>query len=389
MLQHFNNLKYIFSTIRSSFVPAFFLLAALLYFYAQNPFPFEMSLVFHSLFLAFSALTVILLYLANRSKPLFTVLLGMLCYFLINRLKTQYGQEFISSNEYRTMCFVLPLNLLVLYFLPTAKLKSAFAKYTLVALLTEVVILQHTCRYIAALPYMNITLEAVPLWAYAPWAAVLTIMAVDISVKNSIINTGLFFIAGSLFMGMIYANTASGLTVFFLSFIIIAAVTIVIDLYNRYHYDYLENVGSKNAYLVHANSKFPFKYTIVLFSIDNGDKLQKAIGHRKYKALEQMLVNRILELPYELTLYRYNDNELIMVFKNEDAKHVKEFADNIRHTIAASEFVFTDRKNVKITISVCVSEKTRKDLNAAEVTERAHNALNKSHHFNCNITTVA
>jgi GGDEF domain-containing protein len=214
-------------------------------------------------------------------------------------------------------------------------------------------------------------------------------MAVDISVKNSIINTGLFFIAGSLFMGMIYANTASGLTVFFLSFIIIAAVTIVIDLYNRYHYDYLENVGSKNAYLVHANSKFPFKYTIVLFSIDNGDKLQKAIGHRKYKALEQMLVNRILELPYELTLYRYNDNELIMVFKNEDAKHVKEFADNIRHTIAASEFVFTDRKNVKITISVCVSEKTRKDLNAAEVTERAHNALNKSHHFNCNITTVA
>jgi len=101
------------------------------------------------------------------------------------------------------------------------------------------------------------------------------------------------------------------------------------------------------------------------------------------------VVNRILEMPYELSIYRYNESELIMVFKNEDARHVKEFADNIRRQIAAAEFVFASHKSVKITISVCVSEKTRKDLDASEVTERTHNALQKNYRFNCNIVTVA
>ena len=107
------------------------------------------------------------------------------------------------------------------------------------------------------------------------------------------------------------------------------------------------------------------------------------------RALEQMLVNRIYEMPYELSIFRYNDSELLMVFKNEDAKHVKDFAENIRRNIASSEFVFTNNKSVKITISVCVSEKTRKDLNASEVTDRAHNALQKRYHLNGNVVTIA
>ena len=46
-------------------------------------------------------------------------------------------------------------------------------------------------------------------------------------------------------------------------------------------------------------------------------------------------------------------------------------------------------KSIKITISVCISEKTRKDLDANEVTERTHNALQKNYRFNCNIVTIA
>ena len=81
--------------------------------------------------------------------------------------------------------------------------------------------------------------------------------------------------------------------------------------------------------------------------------------------LEQMLVNRIREFSYDVTVYRYQvPSELIMVFKNEDAKHTMEYVDNIRHVVAASEFIFTNGKNIKITISASVSEKTRLDLNA-------------------------
>ncbi|MCI7421537.1 MAG: hypothetical protein MSS98_07740, partial [Alphaproteobacteria bacterium] len=105
---------------------------------------------------------------------------------------------------------------------------------------------------------------------------------------------------------------------------------------------------------------------------------------------EQMLVKRICEFPYGITIYRYIvPSELIMVFQNEDAKHTMEYAENIRHVIAAADFVFTNGKNLKITISISVSEKTRLDLNATDVTARAHNSLQKAYRFNCNIVTKA
>lgn len=388
-LQKLSNLKYIFSTIRSSLLPSFFLLCALLYFFAANPFEFELSLIFHCVFLGFCTLSLGLLIFINRSKPFFTILTGVVCYLLINYLKNEYGADFVKSTKFQTLCFVLPFNLLVLYFLPENKLKSKYSKYLALILLSEIVLLENTHQFITFIPYVNIVFETMPLWAAIFWSTTLIIMAVDISLKNSPLNTGMFYMAGSLFFGTIYANSASGITIFFLSFALIAICAICVDLYYRYHYDYLENVESENAYLAQANSKFPFKYTIVLFCIDNSNKLQKAIGRRKYRVLEQMIVNKLQSLPYEMNFYRYNENELIAVFKNENAKHTKDFADNMRHSIAAAEFIFSDGQNIKTTISACVSEKTRKDLNASEVTERAHNTLNKGHHFNCNITMIA
>ena len=389
LLKKAENLRYIFSTIKSSFLPAIFLFAGLLLFYAQNPYEFSQATIFHYCFLGIASVTAVLLCLFNRSKPLFSLLLGIVCYCIINTLKAAYGAEFMTSAEFRSLCFVLPLNFVLLYFLPQSRLLQARNKYLLLLLLLQATIFSRFGTIFNMLPHIDITLEAMPLWACALWIILLAPLAINISFKNTILNTGLFYADTALFLGMIYANSASGQTTFFLSFALILFGTTLLSLYKSYHYDYLENVGSKIAYLNHANSKFPYKYTIALFSIDNRDKLLKVIGRKKMMALEQMIVNLICQMPYELSLYRYNEEELIMVFQNEDAKHVKDFADNIRRNIAAAEFVFASMKSLKITVSVCVSEKTRKDLDANEVTERTHNALQKNYRFNCNITTTA
>ena len=384
-----DNIKYIFSTIKSSFLPAVLLFLSLLLFYAENPYTEGLALTLHYLFLFFAAGTLLLLCIANQSKPFFSLLTGVVSYIIINQLKLQYGEDFVFSSEFRCLCFVLPLNLTLLYFMPPDKLQTARNKYLLLFLLFEAAVLSHTHQIFNHILHIEITLEAIPLWACMLWIVLLTPLAFNISFKNTIINTGQFYAATALFMGIIYSNTASGTTTFFLGFALILLCVTLLHLYRSYHFDYLENVGSRTAYTNHANSKFPFKYTIALFSIDNRDKLVKAIGSAQCRVLDQMVVNKILEQPYALNLYRYNEDELIMVFKNEDAKHVKEFADNIRRAIATTEFVFASRKSIKITISVCVSEKTRKDLNADEVTERTHNALQKNYRFNCNITTIA
>ncbi len=383
------NIKYIFSTIKSSFLPAVVLFIGLIAFYAQNPYEAGVAVVLHYLFFLVAAANITLLCVSNQSKPLFSLLLGVVSYIIINQLKMRYGENYTSSTEFCCLCFILPINFVFLYFLPQSKLLTGRNTYLLLGLLAQTALLSHLHSIFAFIPHVDITLEAIPLWACVFWIVLLAPLAINISFKNTIVNTGLFYAVASLFMGIVYSNSPSGLTTFFLGFALILLCVTVLNLYRSFNYDELENVGSKIAYMNHANSKFPFKYTIALFSIDNRDKLIGAIGEAQCKVLDQMVVNRILEMPYNFSIYRYNESELILVFKNEDARHVKEFADNIRRNIAAAEFVFASRKSVKITISVCVSEKTRKDLDASEVTERTHNALQKNYRFNCNIITVA
>ena len=66
-----------------------------------------------------------------------------------------------------------------------------------------------------------------------------------------------------------------------------------------------------------------------------------------------------------------------------------DYAEDIRRTFASTEFIFDKKESLKLTVSICVSEKTRKDLNAAEVISRAHNTLQKANALNSNISMKA
>lgn len=384
------NFKYIFSTIKSSFMPALFLLVGLLMFYSGNPYSESTPVLLHYTFLFVTMLTIGILYVVNQSKPLFSLLLGFVSYLIINYLKREFGEDYISTSQYQCLCFALPLNFALLYFLPQSKLNSRRNMWLFIFLLVQITLLQHFCDFIKLIPHIDITIETVPLWACVLWTVLLAPLVIAVSFRNTAINTGLFYADSGLFMGLLYSSSQSGITTFFLGFALTLLCATILDLYKRYNFDILEHVGSKSSFLTNANTKtkFGFKYTVALFSIDNHDKLRQILGNNKLITLEQMVVNSILKMPYDLSLYRYNEDELIMVFQNENARQAKEFADNIRHNIAASEFILSNNATYKITISVCVTEKTRKDLKSYEVIERAHNALQKSYRFNCNITTV-
>lgn len=371
-------------------MPALFLLVGLLMFYSGNPYSESTPVLLHYTFLFVTMLTIGILYVVNQSKPLFSLLLGFVSYLIINYLKREFGEDYISTSQYQCLCFALPINFALLYFLPQSKLNSRRNMWLFIFLLVQITLLQHFCDFIKLIPHIDIMVETVPLWACVLWAVLLAPLVIAVSFRNTAINTGLFYADSGLFMGLLYSSSQSGITTFFLGFALTLLCATILDLYKRYNFDILEHVGSKSSFLTNANTKtkFGFKYTVALFSIDNHDKLRQILGNNKLITLEQMVVNSILKMPYDLSLYRYNEDELIMVFQNENARQAKEFADNIRHNIAASEFILSNNATYKITISVCVTEKTRKDLKSYEVIERAHNALQKSYRFNYNITTV-
>lgn len=377
--QKTDSLKYIISTVKSSFLPALLFCAALIIFYARQPYETNFSFSLHCFFYAVAGCGMLLLCAINQSKPFYSLLTGTCCYMLLNVLKIQNPEKYLTSPEYLWLCFLLPLNLTFLYFLPQGKLRRSFSTCIFLLLLTQMALVQHFGNIITTFPYLNLNFGGMPFSASVVWFLVFLPVFLDISTKNTILNTGLFYGDSCLFLGLVYSTDASGLTTFFSGFALILFCTTVLDLYRRYNYDSLEYVGSYNAYLNHAASSFPYKYTIVLFRLDNREKLLQELGRNKTQEVEQMIINRIREFPQDISFYRYIvPEELIMVFKNEDGKHTKEYAENIRHTIAATDFVLTGGKTVKLTISGCYSEKTRIDLkNVANVLRRAHDTLPK------------
>lgn len=383
------NFKYVMSTIKSSFLPAIIFAAGLCCFYAQNPYETFSVNFLHYAFLAISGFALCGLYTLNLSKPFFSLLCATICYFLISELKKANVDEYIFSPQYLWICFLLPFNLLLFYFIPQTRLKTKRNFYLFLGVLLQAALVENFGGFISQIPQINVMVESMPLYALIIWASAFIFLSLDISFKNTITNTGLFYADSCLMFGLIYSANTSGFVGFFFCFALIALITAILDLYKKYRYDILDNVSSYPTYLAHAANKFPFKYTIGVFCVDNRDKILAELGYKYVKNLEQMLIDKITDMPYEISIYRFNSTHCIMVFKNETAKRVMEYCENIRHDIAASEFIFPHNQTVKITISTCVCEKTRKDLNAAEVINRAYIKLKQHTKFNLNILIKA
>lgn len=113
-------------------------------------------------------------------------------------------------------------------------------------------------------------------------------------------------------------------------------------------------------------------------------------GARKTDMLTKMIVNKIQEADTGAAIYRYNDDEFILIFKNENKKQGREYLENIRRSIAGSEFML-GRKPVKevITISAGISEKKRSDADAEVVLTRTREKVQKAYKFTQNLTSEA
>ena len=307
-----NSLTYICGTVKDSFVPAFIFGTALVLFYGQMPFTSELSQLLYYIFSAVSAIVLILLYLINRSKPFFSLLLGITAFLVLNHLKHTYGQECIHQTQYIWLCFLLPLNLLVFYFLPAFRLRSKKGIIITFFLLLQMILLEHANGLILNIPFVKIYWQSMPLWSVALWFSVLVLLAINISFKNTLPNTGLFYADVALFLGFIYADNASAVSVFSLTFATILLGVTLLDLYNGYKHDILQYVDSYNLYLSRAANKFPFKYTVGLFCLDNREKIMTQAGAKSLRILEQMLINKIIEeAPEDTEIYRYKNDEFL------------------------------------------------------------------------------
>lgn len=390
MRKFIHNLQQILPQVHNSHFPALIFGLALLGFYFYGDISLSAMTGFHTMFFVINIISAGILIYFNQRKPIFYLLNITLSYILINNFKSLYSLDYLSSPAYINLCFFIPINLCICYFCPDKKLLTRHSVYWLLLLFAEYTLgekLTHLSISLAvSLPTdtINLTSSSMLLFSLCTLACFVRMVY-----TGSIMDSSLFYAGLNIFAGFYYSSSPTALTIFFIAAAITVLHCVCKDIYYHTYTDNETKLASRNAYLKQS-SKFPLKYSLGIICIDNYEHLKQVFGNRGIRQLTRMISMRIQEVETEALLYRYSEDEFVIIFKNEDKKEGYERLEKIRRGIASAEFMLGSRKKgLKLTVSCCISEKKRSDDNSLEVLRRTQKALQKAYQFTQNVTSKA
>ncbi|MDR1026134.1 MAG: diguanylate cyclase [Lactobacillus sp.] len=361
------------------FLPALIFMVAVICFLTKQDFESGSLSTLHWGFYTLSFISVMVLLFFNQDKPLFITASILLSYLLINHLKRSYGYSFTNSEYYIKLSILLPINLIIFYFMPNKKLINKQNLYLLFFLLIEVTLVEKLTLP-AYLPYVDyVTMSLFVL---------MNICSFTQSIRAGTIDSIYLFFAGlCITVGFYFSDNPIALALFFFSAALIIFINICIRIYFFIYKDFLTELSSRQSFVMDSK-KFPLKYSLGIVALDEYENIKKAFGYRYTDDLIRMLSTIICDFQEKENVYRYSADEFVIIFRNETGKEGYEHLEQIRRKVASSEFALKWRKKpLKITISASVSEKKRSDSNAYEVLVRAHKALQKTYKFTQNVTT--
>lgn len=390
-MQNFiRNLRQIMPQVQNSMLPAFLFAAALLGFYLYGNISRDSMLTFHVSFYILNLVSTGILIYFNQRKPVLYLLVISLSYLLINYFKKRYSLDYLSSPAYLNLCFFVPLNLGLFYFWPNRRLLTHYTVYWLLFVFAQYALAEHLTAQSISLA-LNLSSDTINLNTLSVILFTVVSLAAFIRMvySGSIMDSALFFAGLNVFAGFYYSSSPTALTIFFCAAAATTCYAIARNLYYTTYSDPATGLASRNAYLQQAKS-FPLKYSLGIVCIDNYEHLGKVFGRRGLNALTKMIASRLLETENENPVFRYSEDEFVIIFRNEDKKESFEKLENIRRAIASTEFMLGNRKKgLKLTVSCCVSEKKRSDDNSIEVLVRTRKALQKAYQFTQNVTSKA
>jgi diguanylate cyclase (GGDEF)-like protein len=211
---------------------------------------------------------------------------------------------------------------------------------------------------------------------------------INCSLSGKNVETAMFFAFVNVFLGFYHSNNPSALTIFFSTAMLTLTIAILENLYYTTYKDAQTGLLSRNSFVLQAK-ELPLKYSIGVIAIDNYDSLKKAFGKNGGNDIVKMIAG-LIDQSETPNIYRYDEDEFVLIFKNDTIKESFASIEKIRRLIASSEFMIRrGHKNLKLTVSAGVSEKKRSDADAIDVLVRARKALQKASKFTQNVTTRA
>lgn len=371
-----NVLLKLLSSVKDSYMPAFFVLTAS-FFCALNthldgPAVLSINIMF---FLCCFANIALLFWIKDFPNIFFTLILLFLYLALAKVLQSPFVAPVILE---RWLMLIMPLNLFLIF---SARQKETHPFYLLCFFLAQAALVENLClSEYALLPDFFTSVSKIL------WLALLAYLLISVSIYPSIKRSSFFFEALLIFTALFYFQYPHlFLICLFFALLSNLSANIYHTVYNHFR-DEVTGVYSYNSFPALDRNKFPGKYSIAFFCIDNYKKILKIFKKNLTDKLTVMVLKRITELKPEARIYRLKEDEFCLIFLGQDIRQTYDLLENMRRLIAGTEFVLKKNKILKITITPVVAEKHRNDANAAVVLERMHKNFDARYKFTQNIT---
>ena len=300
----------------------------------------------------------------------------------MNVLKKYNGIDFFNV-DYCFLSMLIPFNWLLYLMSDFFKLPKQYDFYFLCIILIEAMIIEN--KTLLGISEFSMLVKFAILCV---WGVSILAYMVYISIFPSMKQYGLFFVYLSLGLSLINYGSVFAVSIYYSFSLLIVLVSMIYTVVYAYFRDTVTGVYGINTYL-RQSKEFPLKYSLGVICIDDYAKLLKVFGRRQLNLLLKMLIGKVKESSMGAEIYRYNEDEFVLIFYNEDKKKSFEYLENIRRSIASSEFVINSKQSVRMTISSGVSEKKRSDADADAVLLRAREAFQKTYKFTQNVTSMA
>ena len=367
----------LFSAVKTSYLPAFLLFAvAMICVTAQDSLQIKAPFL-NTFFYVLTFMNAAFFLIKKDKKDLLFSVFLFLLYVTLNflrKISPQMPQKNVLDD---IVLLLVPLYLGFIFFIKSERISF----YHLVLMLLPPMLIENmpVTVFEGFEPFFGVSIIVC-------WLLCFIFCLARLSAFPSFKQSGLFFAIICVFFGVIFFDDAKNFAIYFAAASGIFLISSIYQAIYEYYIDPISKVASPHLFERDELKKFPPKYSISFFYIDNYAKLLKVFGSHQTDLFVKMILIKLQSLEPDAEIYRLSRSEFCLVFFNSDVRQTYEMMENIRRLIASTEFVSLKKKAIKLTITPVVSEKRRSDANAKAVLLRMHENFRQKYKFTQNMT---
>lgn len=381
--------------ISSLVIPLTILGLAILLYPELDGLPGSQLVVIRLLPLVIAVISMSLCLRFNRSLVFFITLTLASVYVLMQWYLPQLGWV-EAKIVWMALCLLLPLNIVVVSLLKERGMLTWWGSTRFAFLLVPILIVMGMAKYypeplLRILSWRFVDQYLLSQIDFAQLPLVMMVIAALILngrwfVRATAQNSALFVVLISAIAMLHFKNDYSVSAIFACAAMLVLVIAVVQESWSMAYIDQLTGLPGRRA-LDEEMLKLGSNYSIAMLDIDHFKKFNDTYGHDAGDQVLQMVAARIKQSVSGGKVFRYGGEEFTVVFPGKKIKGTLDVLEGIRENISSSKFQLRKKdrrsgknkksggKNVQVTISIGVAERTGRMATPHEVIKGADKAL--------------